>query len=97
MYASMLLSILLAGAPDVAPPPNCDDAHAWSDFDRVHEELGLVGSAPLYGMEIERPTGAAFKTPNAPTIVPSGAAPLFGLEELPPLKSHAALTVDPIR
>jgi len=97
MYASMVLSILLAGAADVAPPPNCDDAHAWADFDRAHEELGLVGSAPLYGIEVERPTAAAVKTSNARPVVPYGTAPLFGLEELPPLVSPAVLEMDPIR
>jgi hypothetical protein len=97
MYASMLLSILMAGAPDVVPQPNCDNAHAWSDFDQTHGELGLVGAAPLYGTDDERATGPAVEVLNAQTAAPSGAAPLFGLEALPASPARPGLTGDSIR
>ena len=97
MYASMLLSILLAGAPDIVPQPLCDEAHAWSDFDRTHEELGLVGAAPLYGLEAEPATKPAVEASSAWTAVPSGAAPLFGLEELRATSQTVGLAATPAR
>jgi hypothetical protein len=82
MFASMLLSFLLAGVPDVPPQPICDGDHAWADFELTHGELGLVGASPLYDLEVPVASHAA-RALTAQSVAPTGAAPLFGLEEPP--------------
>jgi hypothetical protein len=96
MFASMLLSFMLVGAPDVPQAP-CDDTRARSDFERTHEELGLVGAAPLYGLEAERAERSPFNASNVRPVTPSGAAPLFGLEEPSARHTPAGVGVAPSR
>lgn len=81
MFASMLLSILLAGAPDAVGPLPCDDAHAWADFEQTHAELSLVGATPLYGLEDVGADNPAIRALSARESVPPDAAPLFGVQE----------------
>jgi hypothetical protein len=65
---SSLLMVGLSGAPCPVDPATVHDAgmqlalaQAEQDFAKRHEELGLVGSAPLFGLNPEPPSAPALR------------------------------------